>query len=210
MAVATVVTFPEIHAVLAPQGFVEVQIPGTKERVYSRFVDRDAGICQRVYTSVVGDSSRGVGEDAIRVVLVTKLKNGEVKFVGADRRVHRVAGWRENLQERINAWRDQIGPKCTACGCPTVLKKTKRPFWGCCRYPLCRTFQDVVRSAPVERKVAVPAVVSNDPPPSEWGPADEDFAMKHAYQAAEIAAERAAYMREIEDELAANGIYDGD
>ena len=219
MATAVEVTRPQMHEVLARQNFVEINLPGTKERVYSRFVDR--GLCQRVYTSIVGESSRGVGEDAIRVVLVTKLANGEVKIVGADRRVHRVAGWRDNLQQRLDGWREQVGPACPACGCPTVLKKTKRPFWGCCRYPVCKTYQDATPR---------PVQPSREPAPrhqdgfdqhreeramseavgraeSEW---DRRVADKAAYAAAERDQEARAYLAEMEAELAAAGVIDSD
>lgn len=141
MATAVEVTRTDMHAFLTAQGFVEVQVPGTKERVYSKLVDK--GICQRVLTSVVGESSRGVGEDAIRVQLVVKV-DGQVKLVGMDKRVHRVEGWRKNLQVRLDRWREQLGPSCPKCGAATVQRRSKRgPFWGCCTYPQCNSIQSV-------------------------------------------------------------------
>ncbi len=218
MAVAVPVTFAEIHAILAPQGFVEVQVPGTRERVFSRFVT--TGICQRVLTSVVGDTSRGVGEDAIRVVLVTKLANGEIKLIGVDKRVHRVEGWRANLGQRLDSWREQMGPTCPACNSPTVLKKTKRPFWGCCRYPVCQTYQDAApKPAPAPYRPQTrfkPAVRFAPPVPQDEFDAEADLAMrermeeKQAYARVEEEAERRAYLSKMDRDLAAVGAIDDD
>lgn len=141
MAIAVEVTRSDMHAFLVNQGFQEIQVPGTKERVYSKLVDK--GLCQRVLTSIVGESSRGVGEDAIRVQLVVKV-DGQVKLVGMDKRVHRVEGWRKNLQTRLDRWREQLGPSCPKCGAATVQRRSKRgPFWGCCTYPQCNSIQPV-------------------------------------------------------------------
>lgn len=121
---------------LTERGFQEIKLPGTKELVMGRIVQ--PGLCLRVYTSVVGEQSRDNGEDAIRTVLVAKVE-GDVKIIGSDRRVHRVEGWKDNLNRLIEGWRDMLGAPCPVCGAPTVRKKGRRyDFWGCSRFPICR------------------------------------------------------------------------
>lgn len=142
MATAVTISRSEIHDFLTERNFREIQIPGTHEMVMSRFVGPD--LCLRVYTSVVDDSSRGTGEDAIRTVLVVRSQD-QVRIIGADKRVHRVAGWRANLQNRLDNWAEQLGPTCPVCGKPTVKRRSKRgPFWGCSDYPNCRSIQPIV------------------------------------------------------------------
>ena len=46
-------------------------------------------------------SSRKVGKDAIRVQVIYRDEKGET-LVSQPKRVHRVEGWRENLQKRMN------------------------------------------------------------------------------------------------------------
>jgi hypothetical protein len=121
---------------LSRQGFMEVKIPGTREMVMGRIVA--PGMCLRVYTSVEGEQTRDNGEDAIRCVLVTKVADN-TRIVGSDRRVHRVEGWKANLQNRLDNWRDQLGPTCPKCGAPTTRRRSRRGFfWGCSNYPNCR------------------------------------------------------------------------
>lgn len=132
----------DMHTFLTDRGFTPVEIQGTRELVYGLIVDKN--VCLRVYTSVVPNAdnagvSRDNGQDAIRVLLVTKMKDGQVKVIGSDRRVHRVEGWKSNLDARIANWRSQLGESCPLCSAPTVHKKSKRfDFWGCCRFPVCR------------------------------------------------------------------------
>jgi hypothetical protein len=151
MATAVEINRRDMDTFLVAQGFQEVNVPGTKERVYSKFVDK--GVCLRVYTSIVGESSRGTSEDAIRTVLVTKV-GADVKIIGADRRVHRVEGWRANLQNRLDGWREQLGPACPKCQGATVRRQSRKgPFWGCCKYPVCKMVQPIQATTcqPVKR-----------------------------------------------------------
>ena len=71
MAKAIEISRDEMHEFLVSRGFIPLTIEGTKELVYGRIVAQNLSL--RVYTSVVGDSSRGVGKDAIRTVLVTRI-----------------------------------------------------------------------------------------------------------------------------------------
>ena len=124
------------------QSFQQIAIPGTKELVFARVVE--PGICLRVYTSITNGAGRGNGKDAIRVVVVTRDTDGHPKIIGSDTRVHRVEGWRKNLQSRLDNWRAQFGPVCPKCGKPTVQRRSKRGyFWGCSDYPTCKSIQPI-------------------------------------------------------------------
>lgn len=144
MAKATEITRDEMHDFLTRRGFTPLSLAGVKELVYGRIVAHNLSL--RVYTSIVGDSSRSVGKDAIRTVLVTRVypvrtdAEDIIKLVGSDRRVHRVEGWRSNLQDRLDRWQEQVGPVCPKCGRMTVKRQSARgPFWGCCAYPVCKS-----------------------------------------------------------------------
>lgn len=110
------------------------------EIVFARvFGQGDRQIVMRVYTGIDSRTgrSRDVGADAIRVSLWYS-HNGKVLKVGGSKRVHRVEGWKANLQDRIDNWRDQLGPPCPKCGRPLVLRKPSKksnkkfdPFYGC-------------------------------------------------------------------------------
>lgn len=198
MAIAVEVTSREMHEFLSTRGFAEVKMPGTKEIVYSKFVDKSRNICLRVLTSIVGETSRGTGEDAIRTVLVTKVGQ-DVKIIGCDKRVHRVEGWRANLQKRLDGWAEQLGPACPKCEAATIQRRSRRGlFWGCCRYPVCATVQPIV--LPIKNPVAVRECSEN----LEWARAEAEFAT------VEREAEAAAFLNGMEMELWACGIYDGD
>lgn len=142
MAKAVTISRDEMHDFLIRRGFIILTLEGTKELVYGRIVAPNLSL--RVYTSIEGACSRSIGSDAIRTVLVTRI-NGRgpestIKIVGGDRRVHRVEGWRENLQDRLDGWRDQLGPVCHKCGRMTVRRESRRgPFWGCSGYPECKS-----------------------------------------------------------------------
>lgn len=152
MATAVEISLRDMDEFLSRQGFSVIpNLPRTREVVYGKVVG--ANLCLRVYTSIEGGSSRGVGEDAIRTVLVARVE-GEVKLVGSDRRVHRVEGWRKNLQSRLDGWAEQLGPACPKCGLPTVKRRSKRgPFWGCSNYPVCRSVTPVV-TVPIQHREA--------------------------------------------------------
>ncbi len=201
MATAVEISRQDMNTFLAAQGFQEINIPGTKERVYSKFVTKT--VCLRVYTSIGGESSRDTGEDAIRTVLVTKV-NDVVKIIGGDKRVHRVEGWRNNLQNRLDRWQEQLGPACPKCQSPTIRRRSRKgPFWGCCQYPNCNSVQ------PISEPTRQPPVVQ-----SRQSQADEAWRdrmrEKAAFATLERKQEAKAYFDEMRAELEANGIYDGD
>ena len=139
------VTVEDVEAFLGPQGFKAIPVERTRELVYAKRVDqpRDDGrtpnqLSLRVYTGIDPDgNSRDVGADAMRCVLFTRNDEGVVRKVATSKRVHRVAGWRANLQERLDAIAP--GPDCPSCGAPTVLRTSARgEFYGCSNFPTCR------------------------------------------------------------------------
>jgi hypothetical protein len=113
-----------------------------KETVYGK-VGRagDVPLCIRVFTSQVDGHQRDCGADAIRVTLVTKNAEGEVKAIRGFKRVHRVKGWAENLSARI-AEAESLTIKRCQCGgvmCDRTPKGSKKAtFIGCSEYPRCK------------------------------------------------------------------------
>jgi hypothetical protein len=122
---------------LVPTGWYPLSIKGTYELVYGRLVRHD--ITLRIYSAINPSGfSRAKGSDAIRVCLFWKEhKLAEPKLIGVEKRVHRVAGWRKNLYDRILNWEELMGPVCP-CGAPTVNRTGPRgDFFGCVRWPQC-------------------------------------------------------------------------
>jgi hypothetical protein len=134
MAKYTNISAEEMDAFLTAQGFKRVVVPGTYEAVFGKRVDKGGHqLTLRVFTGIVGDDSRGVGEDAIRVSLWIR-KGGEVFKLNGSKRVHRVVNWKANLQSRIDGWEEHL-KICPKCGMPMMLKKGKNgPFLGCTGY----------------------------------------------------------------------------
>lgn len=146
MATYVNVTQQEMENHLFPQEFTPLSLPGTVELVYSKRVDRDGMMLSlRVFTGInPGGNSRKVGEDAIRVQIVWRQGDGTVRIVGGSRRVHRVKGWRKNLQNRIDSWQEQLGPSCPECSAPMVERKGRKGvFWGCSRWPDCKRTMNI-------------------------------------------------------------------
>lgn len=216
MAVSVIIPRDEMVKFLEDRGFKPVTIPGTKELVFGLVVDPANEICLRVYTSVVDGGSRGKGEDAIRCVLVKRVENEqtgnkEIKIIGADKRVHRVRGWRENLTNRLDHWREQLGPACPKCGSVTVQKVSGRgPFWGCSNYPVCKSVQSIQPVQHKPRPTPKPLPVQDEfdehrdlerKISESIAAAELDFEMKHEFQRREIEQERTAYMAEMLEDV---------
>jgi hypothetical protein len=118
------------------------------ELVYGcRVAPHSTRFCVRVYSGIwLAGHSRGVGEDAIRVLMVwldiEPYESGEsekpiVKIVGTTKRVHRIKTWATNLKSRICQWEELQGPTCPKCGKPTIereRKRDKKKFWSCIGY----------------------------------------------------------------------------
>ena len=97
-----------------------------------------------VWTGIPANSghSRPVGQDAIRVTLLGKVGTTDrYKPLAKQRRVHRVKGWKANLQSRLDNITEQATPVCPVCGGHTVQRMNRQsgePFYGCLAYPACR------------------------------------------------------------------------
>lgn len=83
--------------------------------------------------------SRELGKDAIRLFFMAENSEGKLVPIGKSTRTHRMANWRTHLANKINDWKNMLGPCCNKCGSPTVLKKPKgrqtwKEFYGCIEY----------------------------------------------------------------------------
>jgi topoisomerase-like DNA binding C4 zinc finger protein len=147
------ITLDNMNDFLAPQGFKIVNgngkrlrdLSSTVEIVFAKRVDSDGLMLSlRIFTGInPSGESRGVGEDAIRVQLAQKADDGtefgKVYTIGGSRRVHRVDGWKKNLQARLDRWMEQIGPKCPKCSSLMTERSGKNgKFWACPGYPTCK------------------------------------------------------------------------
>ena len=111
------------------------------EAVYERHYD-DSGCRIRIYSSVDmrDEGSRGVGNDAIRVVIVDPEGYAWNKSF---KRVHRVKGWRLNLMKRYEpildfSWNYAWAAPYPCPSCNGGILRTrwgkKGPFMGCSGY----------------------------------------------------------------------------
>jgi hypothetical protein len=136
-AVYVPISKTEMHNVLTAGGFTEVKVDGTYEAVYERKFNSVPRLAIRVYTSICEGSSRGCGEDAIRVTLVdTVLQRG----VGKAGRTNRVHGWQTRIRSKINQVFHSATklPRCPCC--KNYMQERKGgfgTFFGCCLYPQC-------------------------------------------------------------------------
>lgn len=144
MATYQQISQSEMEDFLFSKGFQPVALPGTQELVYGKRVDCNGlALTLRVYSSIFAGSGRAAGEDAIRVVLFLKLDDKIVKL-GGSKRVHRVQGWRDNLQSRLSDWQQFLPARTCSCGKPMVVRHVKQgprkgePFYGCTAFPECR------------------------------------------------------------------------
>jgi len=135
------ITQQEIEDLLLPQGFKPMSLPDTVELVYGRRIDKDGhALSLRVYTGInPSGHSRDVGTDAIRLVLFCRYGD-KVSKIDMLKRVHRVKGWRKNLQSRINDWKTYDLHTCNKCGKLMAVRKSKgSKFYGCVGYPDCKS-----------------------------------------------------------------------
>lgn len=125
-----------------PQEHNPLPLPGTSELVYGKaYKLQEHPLSLRVYSSIVGGQARECGGDAIRVSLVIKRPDGEIRAIGKAKRVHRVKGWRNNLRSRIESMVKSIDSivSCPKCGLPMALRKgSNGEFYGCTDFPNCK------------------------------------------------------------------------
>lgn len=140
MAHFTNVTKEEMEEFLFPQGFKLLKLPNTTELVYGKRVDSHGRqITLRIFTGInPNGQSRACGEDAMRTTLFWRDEEGTVRMCGGSKRVHRVEGWRKNLQNRIDRLDELMGPDCPVCNKLMVERRgSKGLFFGCSGYPSC-------------------------------------------------------------------------
>lgn len=134
------ITINEMESFLFPLGFQKIEIPNTKEIVFGKRIDKNSiPISMRVYSGIVGNSSRGCGDDAIRVNAFAKTTKNEIKKVVTCRRVNRIGTWRKNLESRIREVFEKCPSQICKCGNPMVVREGKLgEFLGCSNYPECK------------------------------------------------------------------------
>jgi Topoisomerase DNA binding C4 zinc finger len=138
----------DMLAFLSPLGFHVIDLgPSVGEIVYAKRIkskNLDVPLSLRVYTSIKNGDGHGrdVGEDAIRVAIFTKKRDGTPVKLAGSKRVHRVQGWKKNLLTRINEFDDfkaaGICPKDGGLLVPRKAKRQKSTFVGCLNFPACR------------------------------------------------------------------------
>lgn len=132
----TEITQEEFEDILNLKGYKWKQVTDqfAKENIY--LIESD-GISIKVYSSLVGGISRGVGADAIRTIGWDSVSNLPVST--SEARVYRTEGWRENLIARIEGVKEKMKgvQKCKICGgvmVERVNRATKEKFMGCLNY----------------------------------------------------------------------------
>lgn len=131
-------------------GFDQEFIPGTTEIVWQRQVETKSGekfpYAIRVYSSIAYGTSRGCGEDAIRVVLMNLDTGRPIKLQPtkgkAGKRIYRTKGAMPNLRTRCRelfAYVINPGHHCPDCDSLMATRKGGYgEFLGCTNYPDCR------------------------------------------------------------------------
>ena len=101
MGTYTDIKIDEVRDLLkVDKGWVENENVGVNEYVFDWAVSSKPGEIVRVYSSVskCNGKGRGCGRDAIRVCA---FRSDTDRGLVRSRRVHRVAGWRDNLRSRV-------------------------------------------------------------------------------------------------------------
>ena len=138
------ITESEMDSLLLEKGFEEVDLKGTKEKVYDFEHPKHPGFGIRVYSSIKDGSARGCGKDAIRCVYWSFDYD---KPMGKTRSVNRIETWEKNLLKRLRLMAGTIGEfkkhRCSCCNAPVVRRTSKYgAFYGCLTYPKCKNTTD--------------------------------------------------------------------
>jgi hypothetical protein len=131
-----------------PREHNPLKIAGTTELVYGRgFKLGEHPIALRVYSSIwPSGEARSVGGDSIKVCLLVRRPDGEIRAIGKAKRVHRVKGWRKNLTQRIFDMVESISSivLCPKCKLPMAKRKAKQSeFYGCSDFPNCKGTRNI-------------------------------------------------------------------
>jgi len=139
------ITEEEFDRFMRSNLFLHINEDAPGEKIYA-FMWGDGDYALKIYSSIVpGNGGRGVGADAIRVVLMVKTKDDKgihMRPVWKGKRVHRVANWKNNLQQRIDeglerGCEDVDNWRCPQCEAPFVLRDGKHgKFYSCSAWPI--------------------------------------------------------------------------
>lgn len=132
-----------------PSGHNPLNVQGPTELVYGKgFRLGIHPVTLRVYSSIQRGTARSVGNDSIKVCLILRRPDGEIRGIGKTKRVHRVKGWRTNLKKRITDMVDSIKDivLCPKCEMPMSKRNGKTEFWGCTDYPQCKGTRSLIVS----------------------------------------------------------------
>lgn len=151
----------EMHEFLINKGFIQLPKVSGEEIVYSRFIGKKKAACLNVFTSIVVDKAREVGEDAIRLVIKVASKDRKKMSCSSfKQRTNRTTNWKTNLGERIDSIVESYvdGPDCLICKDNMVQRKGQTgPFWGCIQFPVCKgTFTGDPKDKPKETPTPLP------------------------------------------------------
>jgi hypothetical protein len=117
----------DLHNFLTSKGFTPSSTGAGRERIYRRIGKANAALSIAVYSSVSEGSTqaRGVGEDAIRVVLLGRTGTGREWGLHKCKRIHRtksveavLARILDRIMEAAEASK-RYGSPCPKCGTPT-------------------------------------------------------------------------------------------
>lgn len=129
----------EMESFLTDLGFQEIpDLPHTTELVMGKIIA--PSLCLRVYTSVVGETTRANGKDAIRCAVFHRSKiTGTVTHLAGEKRVHRVVNWRKNLASRIETMESRLPDLVFCPQCAEIMqirenRSNGNKFWGCTDY----------------------------------------------------------------------------
>ncbi len=104
----------------------------TKENVYMVSIN---DIHIKIFSSIVGGTSREIGADSIKVVAWDTTSNRPI--MSSEMRVNRTDNWEENLKSRIQTVVSKIVniPRCKICGgIMTEMNGKYGKFIGCLNY----------------------------------------------------------------------------
>ena len=131
----------EMTSFLTERGFKLVKLSNVSEKVFAKRVDQDGmQLSLRIFTGIFSGESRECGKDAIRVSLFFRSEEGIVTLASVAKRVHRVHGWKKNLDSRIRDFLTAKIRRCRACenGIMVPRKGKNGEFAGCSNYPNCK------------------------------------------------------------------------
>lgn len=132
----TEITKEDFEKALSEAGkWTIVNDPRASEKIY--LLEDPSGFQIKIFSSIVGGQSRGVGEDAIRVVAWDNIAQLPIQVSKA--RVYRVENWAINLKGRLNNVMLLLKEikRCKKCGASLVQRvngHTKEVFWGCLNF----------------------------------------------------------------------------